>query len=71
VLGIGVLVLGSIVAGVLAITYGSKNRTATTVSGIVGGLAFGAGAVLLVVLLFCLAALAAFQNFLETCKCGK
>jgi hypothetical protein len=72
VLGIGVLVLGAIVAGVLAIACNSKNPTATAVSGIVGGVAFGAGAVLLVVLLFCLAALAAFQNFIETCsKCGR
>jgi predicted RNA-binding Zn-ribbon protein involved in translation (DUF1610 family) len=70
VLGIGVLALGAIVVGVLAIAYNSKNPTATAVSGIVGGVTFGVGAVLLVVLLSCLAALAAFQNFIETCGKG-
>lgn len=67
----GVMLLG-IVAGVGAIAFRSKNRAVTAVSGVLGGLAVGAGAVLLVTLLMCLALLAAFQNFLETCsKCGR
>jgi hypothetical protein len=66
------LLVGLMVGGVLTIVHGSKRPAGAAVSGILGGLAFGVGGVLLGVLIFCLVILAAFQNFIESCsRCGR
>ena len=69
VLVVGTAVLGAVVIGCVAILVSSKSPTAKTVSGVLGGVFVGAGIVLMVVVLACLAVLAAFANFLNTCKC--
>ena len=66
VIGIGVLV--AIAIGLIVIVSTTKDPAVTAVSGVVGGLALGGGAVLLVVALSCLAVMAMITNIL-TCKC--
>jgi hypothetical protein len=58
----GVLILGAVVAGLVALAYGARNRIATVLSSVVGGLVVGAGGILLVIVLFCMSIAAAFNN---------
>jgi hypothetical protein len=61
-LGVGVLVLGVIVAGCIALMVNTSSTAAKTVAGILGGVVLGAGVVLLTLFLFCL-------GVMSTCKC--
>lgn len=54
VLGLGILVLGAIATGTIAIASSSKSRAASTVTGVLGGLFIGAGVVVLIVVLMCM-----------------
>jgi amino acid transporter len=60
VFGIGILVLGSILAGTVFVVSTSKNRVVTAVTGVFGGLLLGAGVIVLLIILFCL-------GILQTC----
>lgn len=62
VVGVGILALGAFVGGLIAMAVGARNRAVTVVSGVVGGVVLGVGAVLLVVLLLCMSIVAAFAN---------
>jgi hypothetical protein len=62
VLVCGLLVLGAIVAGLVVLAYGARNRAVTVASGVVGGVVVGAGGVLLLLLLFCMSVLATCNN---------
>ena len=64
---VGVLAMGAFVAGLIALAVGARNQAVTAVSGVMGGLAIGAGAVLLVVLVLCLSICAGITNFMHTC----
>jgi hypothetical protein len=70
VLAVGVVILGLVVGGCVAIAIGVKKKEATLVSGILGGAAVGTGIVLLFVLLACLSIVAAIDNFFQTCSKG-
>jgi hypothetical protein len=64
---VGLVGFGAILAGLFSITAGKKQGAGGRASGILGGVAIGAGVVLLVVTFSCLAVVAVF---LETCgKC--
>lgn len=65
--GIALLVVA---VGVGIITSRSRNKTASVVSSLVGGLVIGAGIVGLMALLACLTILAAINNFLNICAKG-
>jgi hypothetical protein len=69
-LTIGICVLAATVAGVVALLSGRKNPAAGAVSGLLSGIAVGAGAVLLAVLVFCLTVIASINQFFETCSKG-
>jgi hypothetical protein len=62
ILFVGGTAILAVVAGMIAIGYKSPSPTAKAVSGIIGGIVIGAGTVVMVVLLACMA-------FLATCKC--
>jgi hypothetical protein len=66
---IGGTALVGLAVGLCVLGYKSKNPTTRTVSGVLGGLAIGAGGVALVVLLMCFAIMASITNFLTSCKC--
>lgn len=64
VFGIGILVLGAIVAGTIAVVATSKSKVVTALTGVFGGLLIGAGLVVLCVILVCL-------GIMQTCQFGK
>lgn len=70
VFGVGGVVLVLVLIGSVAVAIKSRNKTASLVSGVVGGVTFGVGLVGLVVLLACLAIMAAINDFFNTCAKG-
>jgi len=70
VLAVGGIALLVVVIGVVIITFKSRNKAARVVSGVVGGIAIGAGIVGLMVLLACLTLMAVINDFLNTCTKG-
>lgn len=70
VVALGGVVLVLVLLGTVIIAFRSRNKTASMVSGMVGGLVFGAGIAMLVGLLACLAVAAAITDFLNTCTKG-
>jgi hypothetical protein len=64
VFGIGILLLGAILAGIIAVVTTSKSKAVTALTSVFGGLLIGAGLVVLFLILICLGAL-------QTCQFGK
>ena len=58
----GLLVLGAFVAGLVALALGIRSHGVTVALSVVGGLAVGAGLVLLFLLFFCMSVLATCNN---------
>jgi hypothetical protein len=67
---IGLCVLTAAVAGIAALLFGRNSPGVTAVSGMLGGVAVGAGAVLLAVLVLCLTVIASISQFFEACSKG-
>ncbi len=66
---VGRVAIGALVGGVVFLALGARSRAVTVISSTLGGVAVGAGVVLLVVLVACMTIVAAFANFLHTCQC--
>ncbi len=62
VFGIGILVLGAIAAGTIAVVSTSKNKIVTALTGVFGGLFIGAGVVVLAIVLTCMGILQTFAT---------